>query len=166
MCVCALFVLFVRPRPRRGATTRWLVSSGLLADEDAADDGGRLGGRTFAGGRTMVATSLTNKPSRLAAMMPRGGIKSTAEATAGTDASAAHADGEPVGQGELMNARALEVITRVQAKLTGRDFFSTDDLTSDEVDDLTVEQQVERLISEATSVENLCQMYQGWCPLW
>jgi FKBP12-rapamycin complex-associated protein len=143
------------------------VSSGLLADEDAADDGGRLGGRTFAGGgRTMVATSLTNKPSRLAAMMPRGGIKSTAEATAGTDASAAHADGEPVGQGELMNARALEVITRVQAKLTGRDFFSTDDLTSDEVDDLTVEQQVERLISEATSVENLCQMYQGWCPLW
>ena len=57
--------------------------------------------------------------------------------------------------------RALEVITRVQAKLTGRDFA-----TSDESDDLTVEQQVDRLIKEATSIENLCQIYLGWCPLW
>jgi serine/threonine-protein kinase mTOR len=55
----------------------------------------------------------------------------------------------------------LEVITRVQAKLTGRDFA-----TSDEADDLTVEQQVDRLIKEATSVENLCQLYAGWCPMW
>ena len=119
--------------------------------------------------------------------------------------------------------RALEVITRVQAKLTGRDFATS---PSDEEEDLTVEQQVHRsvghsperdsilyscsannplchtthtihvdvdvcvgirphlylicsaqrfvplcsalirLIQEASSVENLCQLFQGWCPLW
>ena len=57
--------------------------------------------------------------------------------------------------------RALEVINRIQAKLTGRDFVKNDDS-----DDLTVEEQVERLIIEATSVENLCQLFTGWCPLW
>jgi len=62
---------------------------------------------------------------------------------------------------ENLNARALEVINRIHAKLTGRDFS-----TSEESDDLSVEQQVDRLIVEATSVENLCQLYQGWCALW
>jgi len=57
--------------------------------------------------------------------------------------------------------RALEVINRIQAKLTGRDFAK-----NDESDDLNVEEQVERLIKEATSVENLCQLFTGWCPLW
>jgi FKBP12-rapamycin complex-associated protein len=57
--------------------------------------------------------------------------------------------------------RALEVINRIQAKLTGRDFAR-----HDESDDLTVEQQVNRLVQEATSVENLCQLFTGWCPLW
>jgi FKBP12-rapamycin complex-associated protein len=57
--------------------------------------------------------------------------------------------------------RALEVITRIQAKLTGRDFAK-----SDLDPDLTVDKQIDRLIKEATNVENLCQLYQGWCPLW
>ncbi|KAJ1424413.1 FATC domain-containing protein, partial [Ochromonadaceae sp. CCMP2298] len=57
--------------------------------------------------------------------------------------------------------RALEVINRIQAKLTGRP-----PPTNDDADDLTVEEQVERLIMEATSVENLCQLFTGWCPLW
>jgi phosphatidylinositol kinase/protein kinase (PI-3 family) len=57
--------------------------------------------------------------------------------------------------------RALEVITRIQAKLTGRDFAK-----ADHDDELSVSQQIDRLIREATSVENLCQLYQGWCPMW
>jgi FKBP12-rapamycin complex-associated protein len=57
--------------------------------------------------------------------------------------------------------RAIEVINRILAKLTGRDFAKTD-----ESEDLNVEQQVDRLIKEATSVENLAQLYNGWCPLW
>jgi FKBP12-rapamycin complex-associated protein len=59
--------------------------------------------------------------------------------------------------------RALEVINRIQAKLTGRDFLKIDD---DESDDFTIEEQVDRLIKEATSIENLCQLFTGWCPLW
>lgn len=61
----------------------------------------------------------------------------------------------------VMIYRALEVITRIQAKLTGRDFSKSDD-----ADDLSVEEQVHRLILEATSNENLCQMFGGWCPMW
>ena len=57
--------------------------------------------------------------------------------------------------------RALEVITRIEAKLSGRDFAK-----SSEDEDLAVENQVDRLIKEATSLENLCQLYSGWCPLW
>jgi FKBP12-rapamycin complex-associated protein len=65
-----------------------------------------------------------------------------------------------------LNARALEVITRVQSKLTGRD-FPLNSLDEEEIEEgLTVEQQVDRLIQEASSVENLCQLFQGWCPLW
>lgn len=55
--------------------------------------------------------------------------------------------------------RAIEVIERIQSKLTGRDF-------SKQTQDSTVEQQVDMLIQEATSVENLCQIFIGWCPFW
>jgi FKBP12-rapamycin complex-associated protein len=58
--------------------------------------------------------------------------------------------------------RAIEVINRIQSKLTGRDFMKYDDVG----EDLSVEQQVDRLIKEATSVENLCQLFSGWCALW
>jgi FKBP12-rapamycin complex-associated protein len=68
-------------------------------------------------------------------------------------------DDEPMQ--ENLNARALEVINRIQAKLTGRDFAR-----DEEGEDLTVAEQVDRLIKEATSVENLCQLFNGWCPLW
>jgi len=29
-----------------------------------------------------------------------------------------------------------------------------------------VDAQVDRLIHQATSHENLCQLYYGWCPFW
>jgi len=63
---------------------------------------------------------------------------------------------------EKLNARALDIISRIQAKLTGWD-FSPDD--GDEIY-LTVEEQVDRLIQEATSNENLCALYSGWQPWW
>jgi len=86
-------------------------------------------------------------------LAPTAPLKSAeAESTIGED-------GEPLQ--ENLNARALEVINRIQAKLTGRDFT-----TSDDSEDLTIQEQVERLILEATSVENLCQLFAGWCPLW
>lgn len=52
----------------------------------------------------------------------------------------------------------MEVIRRIHAKLTGSDFHQGHHLE--------IEQQVELLIKEATSVENLCQLFAGWCSLW
>jgi len=31
---------------------------------------------------------------------------------------------------------------------------------------LDVEKQVDLLIKQARSIENLCQSYLGWCPYW
>ncbi|XP_076451616.1 serine/threonine-protein kinase mTOR-like isoform X2 [Babylonia areolata] len=59
---------------------------------------------------------------------------------------------------EVMNKKAVNIINRVRDKLTGRDFG-----TEDPVD---VQRQVELLIQQATSHENLCQCYIGWCPFW
>ena len=54
----------------------------------------------------------------------------------------------------------MEVITRIQSKLSGRDFSNSI------LNELNVEQQVKKLIDEATSVENLCQLFVGWCAYW
>ncbi|KAK5128460.1 hypothetical protein LTR85_003128 [Meristemomyces frigidus] len=73
--------------------------------------------------------------------------------------SAAQMNGniDPVEQ-EVQNARALQVLSRVKEKLTGRDFKKDNELQVDE--------QVEKLLSEATNLENLCQHYIGWCSFW
>ncbi|PHJ24453.1 target of rapamycin [Cystoisospora suis] len=47
-------------------------------------------------------------------------------------------------------------IARVASKLAGRDFE----------DYLDIPTQVDRLIDEAVSVENLCVAFVGWCPFW
>ncbi|KAF2210767.1 hypothetical protein CERZMDRAFT_99368 [Cercospora zeae-maydis SCOH1-5] len=59
---------------------------------------------------------------------------------------------------EVQNARALQVLARVKEKLTGRDFKKEQELT--------IEDQVDRLLAEATNLENLCQHYIGWCSFW
>ena len=55
------------------------------------------------------------------------------------------------------NNKALSVTRRVIDKLTGKDFGP---------EELSVEEQVDRLIQQATSIENIAQAYQGWCPYW
>ena len=59
---------------------------------------------------------------------------------------------------EVQHARALQVVARVKEKLSGRDFKKDVELQIDE--------QVEKLLSEATNLENLCQHYIGWCSFW
>lgn len=59
---------------------------------------------------------------------------------------------------EVLNSKALEVIHRVQSKLTGKDFETAEALP--------VHTQVKELINQATSRHNLCQCYIGWCPFW
>ena len=63
---------------------------------------------------------------------------------------------------EALNERALKVIRRVQDKLAGTDFHSPEEVG----DPLDVQDQVQRLIVQATSSENLCQLFIGWCAFW
>lgn len=67
--------------------------------------------------------------------------------------------------GEALNEKALKVIRRVQDKLTGTDFQSDHPIYAMEQgqrDTLDVQDQVQRLIVQATSTENLCQLFIGW----
>lgn len=61
-------------------------------------------------------------------------------------------------QPEQLNQRAVTVLNRITNKLTGRDF--NPDQTLD------VHSQVEKLIRQATSTENLCQCWVGYCAFW
>nr|ALE20544.1 mTOR [Leptinotarsa decemlineata] len=61
-------------------------------------------------------------------------------------------------QPEGVNKKAITIINRVRDKLTGNDFNFEEQLT--------IEKQVDLLIQHATSNENLCQCYIGWCPFW
>ncbi|KIK95251.1 hypothetical protein PAXRUDRAFT_33077 [Paxillus rubicundulus Ve08.2h10] len=66
--------------------------------------------------------------------------------------------GEPGARQEVRNERALLVYNRVQHKLAGKDF--------DPDAPLDVPGQVDKLIIQATSLENLCQCFSGWCAFW
>ena len=58
-----------------------------------------------------------------------------------------------------LNDRAVSVLRRVKSKLGGNDF-------PDQAATLDVATQVHRLIVEAQSELNLCQLYVGWCSFW
>eukprot|EP01083_Nonionella_stella_P006217 18090_1 len=59
-----------------------------------------------------------------------------------------------------LNEKALNVLKRISQKLKGRDFYDAVEKK------YTVNEQVQKLILQATSHENLAQAYLGWCPLW
>jgi FKBP12-rapamycin complex-associated protein len=59
---------------------------------------------------------------------------------------------------ETQNERAMQVLNRVKEKLTGHDFKRDEELT--------YIVQVDKLLVEATKLENLCQHYIGWCSFW
>lgn len=69
-----------------------------------------------------------------------------------------HAKGPEAEMTEQLNKKAVEVLERVVQKLTGNDFS--------DANELSVPEQVDRLIKEARSVKNLAQSYIGWCPFW
>lgn len=58
----------------------------------------------------------------------------------------------------LLNQKAITVTARVRDKLTGKDFGNETPLDA--------RTQVNRLILQATSHDNLSQCYIGWCPFW
>jgi FKBP12-rapamycin complex-associated protein len=79
---------------------------------------------------------------------PRGRTNSSVHGAGGADGDAA----------ETQNERAVQVLNRVKEKLTGHDFKPEEELT------YTI--QVDKLLTEATKLENLCQHYIGWCSFW
>jgi serine/threonine-protein kinase mTOR len=81
--------------------------------------------------------------------------------TAGRDGSLASMSSEVVAgdMHDALNQKALSVIERVLNKLNGLDFKSSKG-------PLDASSQVTKLLAEATSEENLCQAYLGWCPFW
>jgi FKBP12-rapamycin complex-associated protein len=81
---------------------------------------------------------------------PRARTNSTAQALTGT--------GIDNDAQEVQNERAVQVLNRVKEKLTGRDFKPDEELT--------YILQVDKLLVEATKLENLCQHYIGWCSFW
>jgi hypothetical protein len=75
--------------------------------------------------------------------------------------NSAHGWGEE--EEELFNERGIVVIQRVHDKLTGLDFVG--DGNGPAVP-LRIPEQIDRLILQATSNENLCTSFFGWCPFW
>jgi serine/threonine-protein kinase mTOR len=67
-------------------------------------------------------------------------------------------DNENSPKNTVLNNKAVEVVTRIERKLTGRDF--------DENKTLNVAEQVEKLISQSISNERLCSLFHGWCGFW
>lgn len=65
----------------------------------------------------------------------------------------------------MLNEKAVEVMQRMSNKLTGRDFAPEGTQPAD-VETLSVNTQVQRLIDAATLPENLSASYIGWCPFW
>ena len=94
----------------------------------------------------------------LAGSIPESGRPETFRPRGRSSTAAARGKKEDPEAKEVQNQRAVEVLARVKEKLTGRDFKTEEDLN--------VEFQVSKLISEATCLENLCQHYIGWCSFW
>jgi len=63
---------------------------------------------------------------------------------------------------EALNEKALKIIRRIQDKLNGTDFEDR----AESGESLDVVDQVQRLTVQATSVENLSQLFIGWCAFW
>ena len=61
-------------------------------------------------------------------------------------------------ESEELNEIAQIVLDRILDKLNGTDFNPNDELDP--------QTQVDKLIRQATSCENLAQSYLGWCPFW
>jgi len=105
--------------------------------------------RSTGTGNPDEALSLSNIPSP-----PQRGIR---------EREILQAVGQQGDANEVLNERAVAVMARMSNKLTGHDFSTTN---TELETGLTVKTQVQKLITQAMSHENLCQSYVGWCPFW
>lgn len=112
-------------------------------------------------------------PSSVIIFFLGGGKKHAVEVTE-SNASNNRLDG--VAGANNNNIRGdCEAINRVKAKLCGSFlFFLVNFLINQKIlgrdfnqyHEISVSEQVSRLIEQATVNDNLCQCYIGWCPFW
>ena len=107
--------------------------------------------QSFAGGRSSRGRSRLGASSTTAGSKMSGGNSSGS----GVSSGSMKKDAVPIG---MLNQKAISVTSRVRDKLTGRDFGNDEPLDA--------RTQVNKLILQATSHENLSQCYIGWCPFW
>ena len=138
--------------------------------------GGGVGGGDEAAAAAALATVAVARSMMSSMRSGRGDRERELVSTLGPEGAAAPS--------EAVNERAVAVIRRIQAKLTGRDFAEDDpigrmmnvcvglvggigaDASPDGTGTLDVAAQVQRLIFAATSHEALGVAYAGWCPWW
>lgn len=96
----------------------------------------------------LMAQDPIQAPGGPSALQTRGPINSMTQGSGGPDDDVQ----------ETQNERAIQVLKRVKEKLTGHDFKPDEELT--------YILQVDKLLIEATNLENLCQHYIGWCSFW
>ncbi|XP_014771975.1 serine/threonine-protein kinase mTOR isoform X1 [Octopus bimaculoides] len=120
-------------------------------------------------GKAETSDSMPSSQERGEHLMEAGDMQTTHKKTTGQNttvaaATAAAAAPEMIHslsdtvQPEALNKKAISIINHVKEKLTGRDFSKEEAVE--------VSRQVDLLICQATSHENLCQCYIGWCPFW
>ena len=66
------------------------------------------------------------------------------------------AENPMIKEADILNKKALEAVNRIKAKLLGNDFKNRSGLS--------VRDQVDNLIKQATSHENISQAWLGWNP--
>ena len=94
-------------------------------------------------------------------------ILHTSTSTASASVSVSASPSSVLLPQQELTERAVTVVQRVLDKLTGRDFPSAASSgNSSSNKPLAISDQIDRLINEATSNDNLSTCYMGWCPLW
>jgi FKBP12-rapamycin complex-associated protein len=118
-----------------------------------------------AGGHSIIATSMR--------FAPRGFGMSVAQSVARLPGAMSYSVRARVGDiaadAAAASTRAQEVVQRIQEKLTGMEASAnptTAHLEQKPAAPRSVREQVAMLVSEASSAENLSQMYHGWCAFW
>lgn len=115
-------------------------------------------------GKAETPESIAGSQERGEHMMETVDLQTTHKKTNGLNAGAAVSEMvhsfsiTDAVQPEALNKKAISIINHVKEKLTGRDFSKEEAVE--------VAKQVDLLICQATSHENLCQCYIGWCPFW
>lgn len=60
-------------------------------------------------------------------------------------------------ESQKINEKAVHALVRIKQKFVGAEWGGKQ---------LTIREQVGRLIREAISHQNICQSWPGWCPYW